>query len=54
MENTNNIFPQGEKAPPDFFTGSAFVNRLIPDKEGVYNCQVYDVVFEAGGAEQLA
>jgi quercetin dioxygenase-like cupin family protein len=48
MKDENNIFPKGEKASPDFFTGTAFVNMLIADTEQCYNCQVYDVVFEAG------
>jgi quercetin dioxygenase-like cupin family protein len=48
MDNTNNIFPKGEKAVGAVFTGTAYVNMLIPDKDNVYNCQVYDVVFEAG------
>jgi quercetin dioxygenase-like cupin family protein len=47
MENNNTIFPKGGKAEA-FFTGTAFVNMLIPDKESVFNCQVYDVIFEAG------
>jgi quercetin dioxygenase-like cupin family protein len=48
MKDENNIFPNGEKASPDFFTGTAFVNILIADTEQRYNCQVYDVIFEAG------
>lgn len=43
----NQIFPKGVKMDANF-TGTAFVNFLIPDADGVYNCQVYDVVFEAG------
>jgi quercetin dioxygenase-like cupin family protein len=46
MENV--IFSKGSKASPDFFTGTAYVNMLVSDMEAVYNCQVYDVVFEAG------
>lgn len=30
------------------FTGEAFVNFLVPDTDGIYNCQVYDVLFEQG------
>jgi quercetin dioxygenase-like cupin family protein len=48
MENTNTIFPKGEKAAAAVFTGQAYINMLLPDKDSVYNCQVYDVVFEAG------
>jgi quercetin dioxygenase-like cupin family protein len=47
MENAN-IFPKGEKASEAVFTGTAFVNMLVSDKDSLYNCQVYDVVFEAG------
>ncbi len=43
----NLIFPKGVKMDAHF-TGTAFVNFLVPDKNGVYNCQVYDVLFEAG------
>jgi len=41
------IFPKGVKMDANFI-GTAFVNFLIPDVDGVYNCQVYDVLFEAG------
>lgn len=41
------IFPKGTKASMNF-TGTAFVNMLVPDTEAIYDCQVYDVVFEAG------
>jgi quercetin dioxygenase-like cupin family protein len=30
------------------FTGVAYVNMLVPDTDGIYSCQVYDVLFEAG------
>jgi len=43
----NLIFPKGSKMTANF-TGDAFVNFLIPDMDGVYNCQVYDVLFEPG------
>lgn len=48
MENTNAIFPKGVKAPDAVFTGTAYVNMLVPDTDKQYSCQVYDVVFEAG------
>lgn len=41
------IFSKGEKIDKNF-TGNVFVNFLIPDSEGIYDCQVYDVLFEAG------
>jgi quercetin dioxygenase-like cupin family protein len=42
------IFSKGAKAPETVFTGTAYVNMLFPDTEKIYDCQVYDVVFEAG------
>lgn len=50
MDNlhSNMIFPQGEKAPSDYFTGTAWVNRLVQqDETGTYS--VGNVVFEPGG-----
>ncbi len=49
MEDTrsNAIFPQGDKAPIDYFTGTAWVNRLVPkDETGAYS--IGNVVFEPG------
>ncbi|CAL1517788.1 cupin domain-containing protein [Chitinophaga sp. MM2321] len=46
-ENENAIFPKGEKAPADYFTGTAWVNILVPqDQTGSYS--IGDVVFEPG------
>ena len=42
------IFPKGGKASETVFTGTAYINMLIPDTDSIYNCQVYDVIFEAG------
>jgi 4-carboxymuconolactone decarboxylase len=45
MENT--IFPKGEKAPAEYFTGTAWVNMLVPnDETGSY--AIADVLFEPG------
>jgi quercetin dioxygenase-like cupin family protein len=41
------IFMKGVKANANF-TGTAYVNMLVPDTDKEYECQVYDVVFEAG------
>ncbi len=41
------IFLQGIKAEANF-TGTAYVNLLIKDEKSLFNCQVYDVVFESG------
>src|SRR6266478_5660959 len=46
-ETLNAIFPQGEKASPDYFTGSAWVKMLVPkDETGSFG--VGNVVFEPG------
>ncbi|WP_212005935.1 carboxymuconolactone decarboxylase family protein [Chitinophaga sp. HK235] len=46
-ENGNAIFPKGEKAPADYFTGTAWVKILVPqDETGTYS--IGDVVFEPG------
>ncbi|MDB5226695.1 MAG: hypothetical protein JWN78_888 [Bacteroidota bacterium] len=46
-ENENAIFHKGEKAPADYFTGTAWVNILVPkDETGTY--AVGDIVFEPG------
>ncbi|NQX56549.1 cupin domain-containing protein [Pedobacter panaciterrae] len=50
METTQNrtaIFPKGDEAPADYFSGTAWVNILVPkDETGHYS--VGDVVFEPG------
>ena len=46
-QKVETIFPKGSQAPANF-TGAAFVNMLIPESEGMYNCQVYDVLFTPG------
>jgi len=43
----SNIFPKGEMMSQNF-TGEAFVNFLVQDEDGTFNCQVYDVLFEPG------
>jgi 4-carboxymuconolactone decarboxylase len=50
MESTENetaIFPKGEKASADYFTGTAWVNILVP-KDETESYSVGDVVFEPG------
>ena len=42
------IFTRGAKAAESVFTGTAYLNTLVPDTDGMYDLQVYDVVFEAG------
>ena len=43
----NGIFPKGEKAPADYFTGMAWVQLLVPNDPALH-CQVGNVVFEPG------
>jgi quercetin dioxygenase-like cupin family protein len=46
-ESQNTTFPKGEKASPDYFTGSAWVNMLVPNNPA-FNVTVANVVFEPG------
>jgi 4-carboxymuconolactone decarboxylase len=47
LENQNAIFPKGEKASADYFTGTGWVNILVPqDETGSY--AIGNVVFEPG------
>lgn len=43
----NQLFPKGTRAAENF-VGDAFINMLVLDPDGMYNCQVYDVLFEPG------
>ncbi len=48
MTTSNNptaIFSKGDKAPADYFTGTAWVKMLVP-KHDIFNCQIGNVVFE--------
>jgi len=46
-QTDNNIFPKGEKAPAEYFTGTVWVHLLVPNDNNL-NCQVANVVFEPG------
>lgn len=46
-ENQTPIFPKGEKASPDYFTGTAWVNNLVPAND-TFNTWIGNVVFEPG------
>src|SRR5208337_3174465 len=47
LENQNAIFPKGDRASADYFTGTAWVNILVPqDETGSY--AIGNVVFEPG------
>jgi len=53
MEKTENknegiIFPKGEKAPAESFTGTVFVQMLAPKTEN-NNFSIGSVTFEQGG-----
>ena len=47
LENQDAIFPKGEKASADYFTGTAWLKILVPqDETGSY--AIGNVVFEPG------
>ena len=47
-ENTNAVFPQGERTNPDYFTGDVWLNTLVAkDETGTYT--IGSVTFEPGG-----
>ena len=46
-ENQNTIFPKGERAPGDYFTGEVWIKMLVPN-DLTLNCQIANVVFEPG------
>lgn len=41
------LFPKGDQAPAEYFTGTAWIKLLVPNDD-VLNCQVVNVVFEPG------
>jgi quercetin dioxygenase-like cupin family protein len=43
----NSIFPRGERAPSEYFTGLAWVKTLVASDAGL-NCTSASVVFEPG------
>jgi quercetin dioxygenase-like cupin family protein len=48
-ENTmqyNTVFPKGDQGPKEIFTKTTWVNMLHTDSDGVFDTQVYDVIFE--------
>ncbi|MDN3673219.1 cupin domain-containing protein [Flavobacterium branchiarum] len=46
-ESNNTIFPKGDPASADYFTGNAWVKMLVPDDRAL-NTVIGNVVFEAG------
>jgi quercetin dioxygenase-like cupin family protein len=43
----NEIFPKGDKASADYFTGTAWVRNLVPIDE-IFNVLISNVQFDAG------
>ena len=43
----DNIFPKGERAPAEYFTGTAWIKPLVA-KDDIFNCVIGNVVFEPG------
>lgn len=46
-ETQSAIFPKGDKAPAEYFTGTVWVKMLVPNDD-TFNCQIGNVVFEPG------
>jgi quercetin dioxygenase-like cupin family protein len=46
-ENQNTLFPKGERAPADYFTGTVWVKMIVPN-DPTLHCQIVNVVFEPG------
>lgn len=44
----DDIFERGSKGSSDFFTGNVWVKMLVTDENGVFDTQIYNVVFEPG------
>ncbi len=47
MNDSNTIFPQGDKVNPDYFTGTAWLNTLVP-KDETESYVVNNVSFKPG------
>lgn len=46
-ENVNSIFPKGDKAPAEYFTGTAWVKTLVANDDTLTTV-ISNVVFEPG------
>lgn len=46
-DSQDSIFPKGERAPTEYFTGEVWVKNLIPGDE-TFNTVIGNVVFEPG------
>jgi quercetin dioxygenase-like cupin family protein len=46
-DNQNTMSPKGEKAPPDYFTGTVWIKNLLP-ADDTFNTLIGNVSFEPG------
>jgi quercetin dioxygenase-like cupin family protein len=47
LENQNNIFPKGDRASSEYFTGTVWITPLVPN-DTTLNCMISNVIFEPG------
>ena len=47
VQNANSIFPKGDKAPPEYFVGTAWVKTLVANDDTLTTV-ISNVVFEPG------
>jgi quercetin dioxygenase-like cupin family protein len=47
IKNTDEIFPKGDKAPAEYFTGITWIKPLVAD-DRTFNTVISNVVFEPG------
>ena len=45
--HANPLFPKGEKAAADYFTGTVWIKNLVP-ADDTFNTQIGNVIFEPG------
>jgi quercetin dioxygenase-like cupin family protein len=48
VENINQLFPKGDKAPSEYFVGEAWIKVLVSPNDGAFDCVVNDVAFAPG------
>jgi quercetin dioxygenase-like cupin family protein len=46
-KNSKTIFPKGEKINNDYFSGTAWLEMLVPNDD-IFNCPIGNVTFEPG------
>ena len=47
LENQNTLFPKGDRAPADYFTGTAWLKMLVQAND-IFNTSIGNVTFEPG------